>query len=94
MSLSADSAETLALTALGWLVGNDELLPVFMGASGASVDDLKHQATDPGFLASVLDFIMMDDAWVIAFCDEIGANYQDPMMARQAMPGNEQVHWT
>ena len=94
MSFSPEAAETFGLKALGWLAAHDELLPVFLGASGASVDDLKHQATDPGFLASVLDFIMMDDAWVIAFCDEIGAKYQDPMMARQAMPGNEQVHWT
>lgn len=94
MSFSSDSAETFALKALTWLASNDELLPVFLGASGASVDDLKSQATDPAFLASVLDFIMMDDAWVIELCDTLGAKYEDPMKARYALPGSEQVHWT
>ena len=35
MSLSPEAAETLALQALAWLVSNDELLPVFLGATGA-----------------------------------------------------------
>lgn len=94
MSFSPEAAETFALKALGWLAAEDELMPVFLGASGASIEDLTLQATDPAFLASVLDFITMDDAWVIRFCDEIGAKYEDPMMARHALPGNEQVHWT
>jgi hypothetical protein len=94
MSFSPEAAETFGLKALGWLATNEELMPVFLGSSGAAVEDLKAQAGDPSFLASVLDFIMMDDAWVIAFCDAIGAQYQDPMLARQAMPGSEQHHWT
>ena len=94
MSFSPEAAETFGLKALGWLASNEELMPVFLGSSGAAVDDLKAQASDPAFLASVLDFIMMDDAWVMALCDEIGAKYEDPMLARHAMPGSEQVHWT
>ncbi|MEP3033681.1 MAG: DUF3572 family protein, partial [Pseudoruegeria sp.] len=45
-------------------------------------------------LASTLDFILMDDAWVIAFCDAENVPYETPMLARQALPGAEQVHWT
>jgi len=67
--MGPEQAEMIALRALGWLVGNEELCPVFMGATGSSVDDLRGRATDPAFQASVLDFITMDDAWVIAFCD-------------------------
>lgn len=62
-----NSAETVALQALAWLAGNEELLPVFQGASGAGADDLRNGATDPAFLGSVLDFVMMDDVWVVAF---------------------------
>ena len=94
LSLSAESAETLALNALAWLAGNEELMPVFMGATGASVDDLKTRAGDPAFLASVLDFITLDDQWVIAFCDSSGLDYAAPMMARQALPGGAEVNWT
>lgn len=94
MPISAEAAETLALQALSWLVGNDDLLPVFLGATGTSEDDLKARAADPEFLGSVLDFLMMDDAWIIAFCDSGDIGYEQPMLARAALPGGEQVHWT
>lgn len=92
--MKQDFAETLALQALGWLAGNDELLPVFLGATGASEADLRAGATDPAFLGSVLDFLTMDDAWVIAFCDFAGVDYTQPMAARQALPGGAQMNWT
>ena len=94
MQYSADAAETLAMTALAWLVGQEELLPVFLGSSGASEQDLRARAADPEFLGSVLDFLMMDDAWVIGFCDANGVPYEHPMMARAALPGGAQMHWT
>ncbi|MEP2784534.1 MAG: DUF3572 domain-containing protein [Pseudoruegeria sp.] len=92
--MTSNDALTTAIRVLGWLAGNDELLPIFLGASGASLNDLKAQAEDPAFLASTLDFILMDDAWVIAFCDAENVPYETPMLARQALPGAEQVHWT
>ncbi len=92
--MQAERAETLAAQALAWLAGQEELLPVFLGATGASAGDLRAQAGDAEFLGSVLDFVMMDDAWVIAFCDQAGLAYDQPMQARQALPGGAQVHWT
>lgn len=89
-----DTAEVVALQALAWLTGNDELLPVFLGSTGASPEDLRRQVGDPGFLAAVLDFLLMDDAWVIAFCDAAGLPYTAPMHARQGLPGGDAVHWT
>jgi hypothetical protein len=94
MARQQDSAETLAIQALGWLAGNDDLLPVFLGATGASVGDLARAAGDPAFLASVLDFLMTDDAWVIAFCDATGHRHTDPMQARAWLPGGQATHWT
>lgn len=89
-----EAAEAIGLQALAWLVANEDLLPVFMDASGAGADDLRAQAADPDFLGAVLDFVMMDDAWVIAFCDAIKAPYERVMHARQSLPGGEQVNWT
>ena len=88
------NAETVALQALGWLVGNEDLLPVFLGATGASTSDLAEQAGQPAFLASVLDFLLMDDAWVIGFCDAVGLPYPAVMQARAGLPGGEQINWT
>ncbi|MFD2738972.1 DUF3572 domain-containing protein [Sulfitobacter aestuarii] len=94
MSYTQESAETLALQALAWLAAHDELLPVFLGATGASETDLRRQAGDPVFLGAVLDFLMMDDQWVVAFCDHVALPYERIMLARAALPGGEQVSWT
>lgn len=92
--MKPESAEVLAIDALAWLATNDELLPIFMGSTGAAVEDLRSRADDPAFLASILDFLMMDDAWVVAYCDARGRGYTDPMAARAALPGGAQVNWT
>ena len=92
--MNPEQAEVIALKALAWLAGNDELCPIFLGASGGSVDDMRDRATEPAFQAAVLEFITMDDAWVVAFCDSIGIGYDQPLRARYALPGAESVHWT
>jgi hypothetical protein len=89
-----DSAETIGLQALGWLAANEDLLPVFLGASGASLADLAEGARKPEFLGAVLDFILMDDAWVVGFCDTVGLAYPAPAEARAWLPGGEATHWT
>lgn len=89
-----ESAETLALQALGWLVAQDELLPQFFAATGANALTLPAQAADPEFLGAVLDFLLMEDATVIAFCDAMGLRYDSPMQARAALPGGPGPHWT
>ncbi len=89
-----ESAETIALKALVWLLANDELLPIFQGSSGVSEGDIRAGAGDPAFLGSVLDFVNLDDRWIMAFCDSEGLPYEAPMAARQALPGGEQTHWT
>ncbi|KUP92049.1 DUF3572 domain-containing protein [Tritonibacter horizontis] len=94
MPFSADRAEVLSLKALSWLAANDELLPVFLNASGASLADLRARVEDAAFLGAVLDFLLMDDAWVMAFCDSEGVAYTTLVEARAALPGGDQMHWT
>ena len=92
--MQREAAETIAVQALGWLAGNEELLPVFLGSSGASVEDLRAGATDPAFLVSVLDFLMIDDDWILDFCNDVAILPARVGEARAAMPGGESVHWT
>jgi hypothetical protein len=92
--LARDSAEVLAIEALVWLTTDDDLLPVFLGSTGAGIDDIRARAQDPEFLASVLDFILMDDAWVGAFCGANNYAMDFPMRARAALPGGAAVNWT
>lgn len=92
--MNATRAEEVALLALGWLVGNDDLLPVFQSASGVSAEDMRAGAQDPAFLASVVDFLMMDDAWVIAVSDHLGMPYDALFQVRQTLPGGDLPNWT
>ncbi|OWU82893.1 hypothetical protein ATO6_21565 [Oceanicola sp. 22II-s10i] len=92
--MKQSSAETVALECLAWLAGHDDLLPVFLGASGASGDDLRARATEPAFLASVLEFLTMDDAWVVRCCDARGLAYETPMQALAVLQGRGRTHWT
>jgi hypothetical protein len=94
MTMTRESAETVALQALGWLAGNEELWPVFLGATGASEADLRTRAAEAEFLGAVLDFVMMDDEWVVGFCDAQGHKYDVPMRARAALPGGQEMSWT
>ena len=89
-----ESAEMQALQALAWIAGNEDVLPVFMASSGLSPEDLIARASEPEILGSVLDFLLMDDAWIVAFCDANSLRYDAPMLARAALPGGESLHWT
>ncbi|PIE09456.1 MAG: hypothetical protein CSA72_12580 [Rhodobacterales bacterium] len=90
----SENAEVIGLKALAWLIGHEELGPVFLGSSGASVENLRETAQDPATLTSVLSFLTMDDAWVREFCDAHDLAYDAPMRALHALPGGAPVHWT
>ncbi len=92
--LPAARAEVLALQALGWLASQDDLLATFLGASGAAIDDLRDRATDPAFLGAVLDFVLMDDAWVLGFADHAQIAPLMVLRARAGLPGGDMPHWT
>ncbi|WP_170478999.1 DUF3572 domain-containing protein [Ruegeria arenilitoris] len=94
MSISKNSAETLALNALSWLVGNEELLPIFLGATGASEQDLRNRVGETEFLVSVLDFLLLDDSWVVSYCDANSESYDLPAQARSVLAGESAMHWT
>ncbi len=89
-----EAAREVAGEVLVWLATHEDLLPVFMNSSGNTAESIRHGAERDDFLASVLDFLLMDDAWIVAFCDANGRKYAEPAAARGALPGGAEVHWT
>ncbi|QDY69490.1 DUF3572 domain-containing protein [Qingshengfaniella alkalisoli] len=89
-----DEAITIAAKALDWIARTNDLLPVFLGSSGISVEQLSDNVAEPEALASVLDFLLMDDRWVLAFCSDTGISPEKPLTARVALSGGEVPHWT
>lgn len=92
--MQQESAEVVALQALNWILSDPTVLGTFLNATGASANDLLVRAQDVDFHGAILDFLLMDDQWVIAFCDAAGLAYTAPMAARHALPDGAQANWT
>ena len=60
-------AEIVAVQALSFIAGEPERLGRFLAETGLGPDTLRSAATDPQFLAGVLDFVLRDDSTVQAF---------------------------
>ncbi len=92
--LSPEIAEAVALQALTHIAADEDLLGAFLAQTGLAVDELKAQATDPALLGGVLDFLMSDEAGLVAFCEAAQMEPEMPGRARRSLPGGEEVHWT
>lgn len=89
-----ESAETLALQALSYLLTDEDLLVQFFAASGADAGALRAGAGDPVFLAAVVDFLLAEDARVLGFAAASGHRPETLIVARQALPGGDLPAWT
>ena len=83
-------AEIVAVQALGFIAGEPERLGLFLAESGIGPETLRTAATDPHFLASVLDFVMRDDATVKAFAEASQLHPTNIAAAHQALTD---PHW-
>jgi hypothetical protein len=78
-------AEIVAIQALSFVAGDPERLGAFLAESGIGPDTLRNAAADPHFLASVLDFVMRDDATVKAFASASQLHPTNIAAAHQAL---------
>jgi hypothetical protein len=89
-----DDAEEAAARLFLWLAGEPDLIAAFLGEAGLSPADLAAAAGRPEFLAAVGDFILQDDARVLAAAAAAGIAPQDVAQIRAALPGGQAWHWT
>lgn len=87
-------AETLAATAFSWVTEDEGRMNAFMAMTGAAPADMVANAASARFLGTVLDYILTEDALVIAFCDSSALPYTAVMQARGMLPGGETWNWT
>ena len=92
--MTTETAEIIAVQALEWLVANEDLLKIFVDATGSTGESLKVGMDDPALLLSVLDFILMDDQWVIDFCKSIGLDPFKLQSVRGFLPTGNEIYWT
>lgn len=98
MGISAENrqetAEIVALRALAWLAGHEEAVNGFLNQSGLAPSDLAQAAGRPEMLAAVLDYLLEDEALLLAFCGDTDVAPESPAQARMHLPGGDVPHWT
>jgi hypothetical protein len=83
-------AEIVAVQALSFIAGDPERLGLFLAETGIGPETLRTAAADPRFLASVLDFVLRDDATVKAFASASQLHPTNIAAAHQAL---SDPHW-
>jgi Protein of unknown function (DUF3572) len=78
-------AEIVAIQALNFVAGDPERLGLFLAETGIGPQNLRAAAADPAFLASVLDFVLRDDATVKAFAKAAELHPTNVAAAREVL---------
>ena len=92
--MNKEIAETRALEVLNWVLSEDDLIQVFMGTTGASQDDLRSNTLNHEFLISILDFVLMDDSWVISCSKFMNIDPSQIQVIKMSLDGGQEVNWT
>jgi len=89
-----EQAVGIATDALIWLADRPDDLSIFLAAAGAAPSDLRDRAGDPEFLGFLLDFVLQEDARVLAFATDARLPPETLARARSALPGGYAPDWT
>lgn len=88
--VSLDEAQTLAIGSLAFLAQDSELLARFLALTGITADQIRTAASEPGFLAGVLQFYLGHEPTLMRYCE---ATDTDPALFQEALrvlPGGRQ----
>ena len=85
--MTPETAETLALQALGHLAGAQEDFDRFLTISGLDAASLRTRAAEPEVLGAVLDFLLRNEALLVDFCETASVPAKDVHMAHHVLAG-------
>jgi hypothetical protein len=71
-TLNREGAETLALTALGFLAEDASRLGRFLALTGIGPSELRSQAEAPQTLSAVLEHLLQDESLLLVFSASTG----------------------
>jgi len=88
--ITFDDAQTLAINSLVFLADDSELLSRFLALTGITADQIRTAASEPGFLAGVLQFYLAHEPTLMRYCE---ATETDPASFQEALrllPGGQE----
>ncbi|MFD1327068.1 DUF3572 domain-containing protein [Mycoplana ramosa] len=90
---SAQDAESTAIAVLAWLAGEPELLSRFLALTGVDPSAVRAAATNRGFLAGLVDFLMGHEPTLMAFCEATGTKPEQVVRAHASLGGPQDGGW-
>jgi hypothetical protein len=81
-----EEAEAVAISALGFVASDPELLPRFLAITGIEAGSIREAAREPGFLAGVLQFLLAHEPTLLRFAEETGTPPASVGKALRALP--------
>jgi hypothetical protein len=84
---SSEKAESVAISALGFIASDAELLPRFLAITGIEAAAIRQAAREPGFLAGVLDFLLAHEPSLMRFAAETDTDPASVAEARRILAG-------
>ncbi|MBT3493456.1 MAG: DUF3572 family protein [Rhodospirillaceae bacterium] len=92
--MNEEQAKIIALQALTFLVGEEDILQRFMDLSGSDATDLRQRADDPAMLAGGLDFFLGNEAQLLDMCAAMEIAADAPARARRSLAGGQYEEWS
>ena len=84
--------EDIAIRALGFIAADPELLPRFLAITGIEPQAIRQAASEPGFLAGVLQFVLAHEPTLMKFSAESGLQPAAVVRATAALPLGDHDH--
>lgn len=78
-------AQTLALSALGWVLSDQDRAERLLALTGLTPEDLRERLADPAVLAAVLDFLCAHERDLVAAAEALQVPPQDLASARERL---------
>ncbi len=86
---SQSQAEAIALSALAFLVRDEERLGRFCAMTGMDLATLRAQAAQTAMLVSILDYLLADETLLLLFAADESLDPQMPRLARMRLSGED-----
>ncbi|WP_148259282.1 DUF3572 domain-containing protein [Polymorphum gilvum] len=90
--MTVEKAEEIATEALLHLTRDPDQVGRFLAVSGIGPESIRTAASEPGFLAGVLEFLMTDEALLLAYCENAGVRPTMIAAARFVLAGDPADH--
>lgn len=86
-----DRAEIIAINGLSFIANDEKYLGGYLNLSGTNIEQLKENTTNPStmpqILASILDYLLQNEKYLVEFSQAYQVDPTDIAKARQLFPG-------